>query len=325
MNIGRYTSGLRRRVGAGLLALGVAAAALACGSDDAGSTAGSVTVKHVMGETKIDGTPSRIVVMGPQWFDAALALGVSPVGYLVPGLTASTAAPWEPPIPASAKRIDASGDLVEQIAALEPDLILAPAFMVDRARYDKFSKLAPVIDSLTSAQIDPWRDQVTTLGKVLHKESDAVRVIARVDATVADVTSRYPGLRGKTFLTCMLTGPAQLMVLADPKDGSAEVFNGLGMAIPQNIVREAPRGGRLALSPERLGDLTSDLLVCGAMPSLEQKFRELPGYPQLPSVRTGSIAFVDVVDINAINQPTALTVPYVLQKLESTFAKVAGR
>ncbi|MRH91603.1 ABC transporter substrate-binding protein [Nocardia sp. SYP-A9097] len=319
------TRGLWRRAGIGVLALGLVVGTAACGASDGDSTgSGSVTIKHVMGETTIDGTPNRVVTLGPQWFDAALALGVTPVGYLVPGMTAATKVPWEPAIPESAKRIEATGDYVEQIAALEPDLILAPAFMADRTMYDKLSKLAPTIDSLSSAQIDSWQDQVTALGKALRKESEAAKVIAEVDGKVDAVAAKHPGLTGKTFLTCMLTGPAQLMVLADPKDGSAEVFTRLGMTIPANIVHEAPSGGRLALSPERLSDLTSDLLVCGAMPSLEAKFKDLPGYHDLPAVRHGGISFVDVVAINAINQPTALSVPYVLEKLEPAFANIAG-
>ncbi|WP_405133542.1 ABC transporter substrate-binding protein [Nocardia sp. NBC_01388] len=318
------TRGFLRRSGFALLAVGLVAGAAACGSSDSGSDSGALTIEHVMGETKIDGTPSRVVVFGPQWLDATIALGVTPVGYLVPGMTATTKVPWEPSIPDSAKRLDMTGDYLEQIAALNPDLILAPAFMADRTMYDKLSKLAPTIDSLSSAQIDPWQDQVTALGKVLRKEPEAAKVIADVDGKIDAVAAKHPGLKGKTFLTCMLTGPSQLMVLADPKDGSAELFTRLGMTMPEKLVKEAPTGGRLSLSPERLSDLTSDLLVCGAMPSLESKFKQLPGYADLPAVRSGGISFVDVVAINAINQPTALSVPYVLQTLEPAFANIAG-
>ncbi|MFJ4658058.1 ABC transporter substrate-binding protein [Nocardia sp. NPDC088792] len=323
MRTGRLR-GLVRRAGFGVLAMGLVIGVAACGSGDgdSGSGGGSITVEHVMGKTEIQGVPKRVVALGPQWLDAVLSLGVTPVGYVVPGLVSSV--PWEPKIPDSAKRIDMSGDFSEQIAALNPDLIVAPSFMADRATYDKLSKLAPTIDSLSSAQIDPWQDQVTTLGKVLHKDAEAAKVVAEVNGKIDAVAAKHPGLKGKTFLTCMLTGPQQLMVLADPKDGSAALFERLGMTMPEKIVAEAPSGGRLALSPERLSDLTSDLLVCGAMPAFEAKFKELPGYNDLPAVRHNGIAFVDVVAINAINQPTALSVPYVLEKLEPTFANVAG-
>ncbi|WP_084478474.1 ABC transporter substrate-binding protein [Nocardia jejuensis] len=323
MRTGRLR-GLMRRAGLGVLAAGLVIGTAACGSGDGDNGGGEITVKHVMGETSIKGTPKRIVTLGPQWFDAVLSLGVTPVGYAVPGLTAGTTVPWEPKIPESAKVINMGGDYSEQIAALEPDLIVAPAFMADKNVYEKLSKLAPTIDSLSSAQIDSWQDQVTTLGKVLGKQDEAAKVVSDVNGKSDAVLAKYPGLKGKTFLTCMLTGPAQLMVLADPKDGSAELFERLGLTMPAKIVAEAPTGGRLALSPERLSDLTADLLVCGAMPALEAKFKELPGYGDLPAVRHNGIAFVDVVTINAINQPTPLSVPYVLEKLDSTFANVAG-
>ncbi|WP_068020572.1 ABC transporter substrate-binding protein [Nocardia mexicana] len=310
-----------QRIGLVTVALGLVLSAAACGSGDSESS-GEVTIAHTMGEAKIDGTPKRVITIGTQWLDAAVALGVTPVGYLVPGGPGATV-PWLPPsLSQQSKALTMGGDLAEQVAALEPDLIVAPGFMMDKAMYDKLSKLAPTIGPLTGAQVDPWEDQVTTLGKALHRQADADKVVADVHGKIDAVAARHPGLKGKTFLTCMLTTPTQLMVLADPKDGSAQVFSRMGMTMPDKLVQEAPTGGRLALSPERLNDLTADLLVCGAAPGLEQKFKQLPGYAELPSVRQGGIAFIDMITINAINLPTALSLPYVLDKLEPTLANV---
>lgn len=306
------------------LILGLVTAVAACGSgaDDTDSGA-AVTIEHSMGKTTVDGTPKRVVTLGPAWLDAAVSLGVTPVGYLVPGAGAGMTVPWLPQsLPQQSKALNMGGDVVEQIAALEPDLIVAPGYLMDKAMYDKLSKLAPTIGPLTSAQIDPWEDQVQALGKALHKQDQAGKVVADVHGRIDAVAAKHPGLKGKSFLTCMLTTPTQLMVLADPKDGSAQVFTRLGMTMPAKLVAEAPSGGRLALSPERLGDLTSDLLVCGAAPGLQEKFTQLPGYADLPSVRQGGISFVDMITINAINQPTALSVPYLLGKLEPTLATV---
>ncbi|RDI46182.1 ABC transporter substrate-binding protein [Nocardia mexicana] len=319
--LGGRTRAVMQRIGLVTVALGLVLSAAACGSGDSESS-GEVTIAHTMGEAKIDGTPKRVITIGTQWLDAAVALGVTPVGYLVPGGPGATV-PWLPPsLSQQSKALTMGGDLAEQVAALEPDLIVAPGFMMDKAMYDKLSKLAPTIGPLTGAQVDPWEDQVTTLGKALHRQADADKVVADVHGKIDAVAARHPGLKGKTFLTCMLTTPTQLMVLADPKDGSAQVFSRMGMTMPDKLVQEAPTGGRLALSPERLNDLTADLLVCGAAPGLEQKFKQLPGYAELPSVRQGGIAFIDMITINAINLPTALSLPYVLDKLEPTLANV---
>ncbi len=314
-----------RRAGLVVMAFGLVATAVACGSTDDDANSGTaVTIDHSLGKTQIDGTPKRVVAIGNQWLETTVALGVKPVGYLIPGAGPTTSAPWIKPAQlGDAKSLTAGGDLVEQIAALEPDLILAPNYLMDKAMYEKLSKLAPTIGSIGHAQIDPWQDEVTTLGKALHQDDAAAKVVADVDGEIDAVAAKYPQLKGKTFLTCMLTTPTQLMVLADPKDGSAQTFVRLGMTMPEKLVAEAPSGGRLALSPERLGDLTSDLLVCGAAPGLQEKFTQLPGYSDLPSVRQGGISFVDMATINAINLPTALSVPYVLEKLEPTFAEIA--
>ncbi|MCM6776028.1 ABC transporter substrate-binding protein [Nocardia sp. CDC159] len=312
------------RLGVVAVALGLTLTATGCGSG--GSESGSsdaVTITHTMGEAVIEGTPQRVVTIGTQWLDAAVALGITPVGYLVPGGAANVTVPWLPDtLKQQSKALTAGGDLVEQIAALNPDLIVAPGFMMDKAMYDKLSKLAPTIGPLTSAQVDPWEDQMATLGKALRKRAEADKVVADVHGKIDAAAARHPGLRGKTFLTCMLTTPSQLMVLADPKDGSARLFTRMGMTMPEQLVRQAPSGGRLALSPERLTDLTADLLVCAAAPGLDAKFKQLPGYAELPSVRQGGIAFVDMITINAINLPTALSLPYVLDKLEPTLANV---
>ncbi|TDP39739.1 ABC transporter substrate-binding protein [Nocardia ignorata] len=306
---------------AGALAFGV----VACGSteDEAGSGE-AVTITHARGETTVTGTPKKIVALGNQWLDSTLALGVVPVGYIdnVSALSKSTP-PWTPDSLKSATALNTQGSVAEQVAALEPDLILADPFIADQKTYDDLSKVAPTIPALTKDAVTPWQDQVTALGKVLHKESDATATIKKVDDKIAAITTANPGLKGKTFASTWLASPAQLMVLTDPDDGSAKVFTQLGMSIPANLTAQPANQGRLALSPERVDELTADLLLAGYSPGLDEKYRQLPGYADLPSVRKGSVVFLTTQEISAINQPTALSVPYMLDKLEPAFAAAA--
>lgn len=307
---------------AGALTLGIAG----CGSssDDSGSGGESVTITHARGETTIEGTPAKIVTLGNQWLDATLALGVTPVGYVDNvAVTSKSTPPWEPKSLESAKALSPTGNVAEQVAAMEPDLILADPFVADQKTYDELSKVAPTLPALTSETVTPWQDQVTTLGKVLHKQDEASKVIASVDDKVAGILAANPGLQGKTFASTWLASPAQLMVLTDPKDGSAKVFAQLGMTIPKNLSEQPSSGGRLALSAERVDELTADLLLAGYSAGLEEKYRQLPGYADLPAVRKGSVVFLTTQEISAVNQPTALSVPYILDKLGPAFAAAA--
>ncbi|MEV0293174.1 ABC transporter substrate-binding protein [Nocardia sp. NPDC050710] len=307
---------------AGALALGVTA----CGSssDDASTGGAAVTVTHARGETTIEGTPTKVVTLGNQWLDTALALGVTPVGYVDNvSVTSKSTPPWEPKSLESAKALRPSGNLAEQVAGLEPDLILVDPFIADQKTYDELSRVAPTLPGLTTAAVTAWQDQVTTLGKVLHKPDEASKVIAKVDEKIAAINAANPGLKGKTFASTWLASSSQLMVLTDPNDGSAKVFTQLGLTIPKNLTDLPANQGRLALSPERVDELTADVLLAGYSPGLDEKYRQLPGYADLPAVKKGSVVFLTTQEISAVNQPTALSVPYILEKLEPAFAAAA--
>ncbi|WP_330233069.1 ABC transporter substrate-binding protein [Nocardia sp. NBC_00508] len=306
----------------GALTFGVAS----CGStsDDSGRGGEAVTITHARGETRIEGTPQKIVALGNQWLDTALALGVVPVAYLDNVAMASKSTPpWEPKSLATAKALTTTGNLAEQVAAVEPDLILADPFIADQKTYDELSKVAPTLPGLSAASVAPWQEQVTTLGKVLRKEDAANRVIADVEGKINAIKQANPGLTGRTFVSTWLAGPTQLMVLTDPNDGSSKVFTQLGLSIPKNLTDLPAAQGRLALSPERVNELRADLLLAGYSEGMDEKYRQLPGYAELPAVRKGSVVFLTTQEISAINQPTALSVPYILTKLEPAFAAAA--
>ncbi|MFI9406414.1 ABC transporter substrate-binding protein [Nocardia sp. NPDC052316] len=299
----------------------------ACGSssDDAAAGGEPVTITHARGSTTVPGTPKRIVALGNQWLDTTLALGVTPVGYVdAIATTTKSAPPWAPKSLEAAKALNTIGNVAEQVAALEPDLILADPFVADQKTYDELSKVAPTLPALDKNTVTPWQDLVSALGKVLHKPDAAAKVIAEVDQKIEAIAQANPGLKGKTFASTWLASAAQLMVLTDPNDGSSRLFAKLGMGIPKDLT-ELPgnQGGRVALSPERVDKLTADLLLAGYSPGLDEKYRQLPGYADLPAVRKGSVVFLTTQEISAINQPTALSVPYILNKLEPAFAATA--
>ncbi|RJO72050.1 ABC transporter substrate-binding protein [Nocardia panacis] len=307
----------------GALALGVAA----CGSSDTDTDSGgeSVTVTHARGTTTVKGTPKKVVALGNQWLDTALALGVTPVAYIDNVAVVANGAPaWQPPKALeSAKPLNTTGNLAEQVAALEPDLILVDGFIADEKNYTEFSKLAPTLPALTKETVAPWQEQVNTLGRVLHREDAARKVITGVEDKIAGIAAADPGIKGKTFLSTWLGSATQLMVLTDPKDGSGRVFEQLGMTIPKHLTDQPSSQGRLALSPERVDELDADLLIAGYSPGWDEKYRNLPGYANLPAVKKNSVVFLTVQEITGINQPTALSVPYLLDKLTPALANAA--
>ena len=50
------------------------------GNDPSAKAKDSYTVKHAMGETTVNGTPKKVVVLTNEGAEALLAVGVTPVG-----------------------------------------------------------------------------------------------------------------------------------------------------------------------------------------------------------------------------------------------------
>ncbi|MBF6327577.1 ABC transporter substrate-binding protein [Nocardia transvalensis] len=308
------------------LAGALAVALVGCGSDssESGSGGDAVVVDHARGVTTVHGTPKRIVALGSQWLDTTLALGVTPVGYIDNvAAMARTPSPWLPNSISAAKKLETTGKIDEQVAALDPDLILVDGAFGDQKSYDTLSKIAPTIPALSNATITPWQDQVATLGKVLHRKDAADKVIADVNGKIDALAKQNPGLKGKTFVSTWLASPAQLMVLTDRNDGSAQVFGRLGLQIPDHLTKLPANQGRAQLSTERLNELDADLLLAGYSPGMDEKYRQLPGYTDLPAVKKGAVVFLTVQEISAINQPTALSLPYMLDKIAPALPNAA--
>lgn len=152
---------LRRTV---LILLALVLLAAACGDGAGGGDTGAsppgegITIAHAHGETTVDGHPERIVTLGLQWTDVVLSLRVEPVGHDLDPLAGDDGLfPWHADRLAGSTGLDVTDGLpFEQIAALDPDLILvAPYLVEDDASFESLAAIAPTIAGLDDSQVDP--------------------------------------------------------------------------------------------------------------------------------------------------------------------------
>jgi iron complex transport system substrate-binding protein len=189
--------------------LGVAGVALvaACSSQKPGEVAkdGSVTVKHIFGETKIPAPPKRVVSAGFTEQDDLLALGVVPIAITDWfGGEPFGVWPWAQPKLGSAQPVVLNlndGIQVDQIASLKPDLIVAINAGLDQDTYTKLSAIAPTIaQSGPDAFFEPWKDQATAIGQAVFKADDMAALIAGVGEKFAAIGKNNPQFAGKKAL-----------------------------------------------------------------------------------------------------------------------------
>ncbi|MBM7365450.1 ABC transporter substrate-binding protein [Gordonia hydrophobica] len=312
---------------AGVLALVLTVSACSPPAEDEDS-GGPIQVNTANGSVTINGTPKRIVTLGSQWMDTALAFGVTPVAYLdnIKLLTGSPS-PWVENKLDGATALDPE-NLVAEIAKADPDLILAEGYMPTSQpeNFKKIQEIAPTIPGITGKQVDPWQDLVKLMGTLLRDDAKATQITDDVNGQIAELKASLPGIEGKTYAMAYMYSDDQIQVLADPDDGAAYLFNELGMKVAPKLLAEfrKTKNPRFPISTENVPMLEADVLIITAnSPALKKALAKLPGYSDLTSVKNGAVADMSLADITGINQPTPLAIPYLLDKLKPAFEKAA--
>lgn len=166
---------------------------------------GSVTVKHMFGETKVAAPPKRVVSAGYTEQDDLLAVGVVPIAITNWwGDQPFGVWPWATPKlgGAAPEVLDLSNGIqIDRIGALKPDLIVATNAGVDEDTYKKLSKIAPTIaQSGQDAFFEPWKNQAATISQAVFKFDEMAGLVKGVEDTFTEIGKNSPQLAGKKAL-----------------------------------------------------------------------------------------------------------------------------
>jgi iron complex transport system substrate-binding protein len=327
-----------------LLSLTLIAGLAACGSvkDDDGdsatdaakaesSSAFPVTIKHKFGDTKISAAPKRVVVIGnggTDDVDALYALGVTPVAVSKDSFASDGVYPW------LKDRIDTkrtklldtvNGVDYEQVAALQPDLILATSdFTLDKD-YKKLSAVAPTIGFATAWGQQTWQQHVQVVGKAVGKEQQAEQVIKDTEADIDKVRANHPKMAGKTYSLSIGNTPAKIFTIASESDFAAKLMGELGLGLTPSVkniktVSGSPTG---ELSFEQLDKLDADLVIIAfTTKDLQKAFESSALVKNMSAVKKGDYLVTDVETVSQLRSPSVLGIPWALDNLEPGFAKL---
>ena len=275
-----------------------------------------LTIEHAYGTTDIPAAPERVVTVGYNDQDPVLALGVIPVGVM----------PWYEDQPLGFEwSVAAYGDAVpeqvgggafleinfEQVAALEPDLIIGASGMRE-VDYEVASRIAPTIPQQPGEgeySSAPWQDTQRYVGQALGRRAQADAVVAEVEGLIDAAREAHPEFAGARAVVAQVDA-GQFAVR-----GSAEIWSefltAMGFTVPEEIV--GPEFTEI--SPERVemfGDL--DALVWLGTPD---EVAVSSVYPGLPVATAGRDVYVDAFGSlsGAIGFNSALSLPIVVDEL----------
>jgi iron complex transport system substrate-binding protein len=341
-----------RAFGPALAALVLATAAVACGGGsgspdedraeaetEAGGAAGNafpVTIEHKFGSTTIEAAPERVVTVGLTDQDAVLALGVAPVGVTDWfGDHPHAVWPWAQDElgdlgnggPEIVGDVDAIG--FEQIAALQPDVILAVYAGLTEDDYDTLRQIAPTV-AQPGDHVDwgvPWDEQTLIVGRALGRSAEAEAAVADVEARLDAARRQHPEFDGATGLVA--SPYADTISVYAPEDVRGRFLASLGFVQPPEIADLAGDGFSAELSHERTDLLDVDALIwiINSAETDIPRFDDEPLYAQLPVHRDRHDLFVENLDDlgGATSFVSVLSLPFLIDEMVPRLAAaVAG-
>ncbi len=285
-----------------------------------------VTIEHAFGETTIEEEPKRVATVGWTDQDHALALGVVPVAAtkLTWGGNDQGSSAWfdealaETGAEAPTRYDDADGIPIEEVAASDPDVILATNSGITQQEYTKLSKIAPVVAYPEAPWTTPWQTSLKMVGEALGRTRLAADVQAETEDVLEQARADHPDLEGASLIFGYLT-TADLSTVGvyAPEDPRVSLMHDLGM-VDAPAVDDAIKPGQFygSVSAERAPDLESDVfLTWSENPGDMKTFTDDDLIGQIPAIESGHAYAEEDKHVSlAVTNPTPLSIPYVVDE-----------
>ncbi|MFD4223524.1 iron-siderophore ABC transporter substrate-binding protein [Streptomyces griseus] len=322
-------------LGVGLLA--------GCGSDSADDKkkddapaaaegAFPVTVEHAFGSTEVTKAPQRVVTVGYTDDQAVLAFGIKPVGMVDQYPNPAGRTPdintqwpwvkdkWGDTRPEVVMKNGDAGPNFEKIASLRPDLIIAVYSEVDKAAYEKLSKIAPTVGrtkgekELFSA---PWQDNAVHIAKALGKEKEGAELVKGIQTKLDAAKKAHPEFGGQKAVA--LSWYKDSISAFTSTDVRGRLVTGTGFTYQAEIDKVADGGFSAELSPERIDLIDVDRIFVINDKADTDALKKFELFTNLPAVKNGKVSYL--LDSEgpavgaAMSQGTLLSLPYAIDEL----------
>lgn len=279
-----------------------------------------------------------MVTLGWSDADHVAALGVAPVGApkVTWGGNANQSTDWFDAQLATfggaapTRFDDSDGNPVEEIAQLQPDLILATNSGITRAEYDKLSKLAPVVAYPEVPWGTPWQDSLETIGRALGRTDRAAEIEQATEAVLAQARAAHPELAGKTFIYGYIAPTDRSQVgYYTPSDLRPQMLTQLGL-VNAPIVEELAAGSTefyRTVSAEQAATLESDIFLTYITEDSEiRAMKDDPLLGTIPAIADGALVATKDQTIGlTMSSPTPLSIPHLVDRFVPLIAQAAAQ
>lgn len=255
-------------------------------------------VEHAMGETKIEGTPKRVVTLYQGANDAANALGIPLVG-IVESWVEKPVYKYLRDDLSDVKQVGLETQPnLEEISKLNPDLIIASK-MRHEDIYNLLSQIAPTVMEET---VFRYRETVKLLGEAAGREEKAEAVLNNWDQRVADFREKIEAKMGAEW-------PLEVAVLNFRADHARIYYSGYAGRILNELGFERPEAhkkdtwGVKLTSKESIPEMNAEAFFIfmsddQAVENTYNEWTEHPLWENLDAVQNEQVFRVDQVAWN---------------------------
>ncbi|MFJ7072218.1 ABC transporter substrate-binding protein [Streptomyces sp. NPDC098781] len=285
-----------------------------CGNDDGtggAASSGKSSTRQITDatgrEVKVPSAPRKVVALSEPTLDAALALGIQPVGGTagrgqrsVSSYLADRAAKTE--VVATVAEAD-----MEKLAALRPDLILLDETTGAKKEVAKLQRIAPTV--VTAQLNEDWKKAFTATADALNHKDRAEKLLADFDADTAATKKKLGENAGATVSVVRWQNGAP-SVVGKGVGHVGSTLSALGLARPADQ-RGASAGHSEPVSLEKLATIDGNWLFLGALGDRtagEKAYAEakkVPNFGRLKAEKEGHVVVIDGSAWNSAGGPLA--------------------
>lgn len=298
-----------------------------------------VKVDHALGSTTIKAEPTRVATLGWTDHEVVASLGVVPVGAVKTtwGGNAKGSTGWfdakvaelggkEP-----TRYPDTDGAPVQEIAKLQPDLILATNSGITEEEYKQLSQIAPVVAYPTGPWATTWQESLDLVGKALGRSKMAATVKADTVKLIEEKSAEYPQLKGKSaaFVWFAANDLSKIGLYVN-KDARPVFLSEVGFETPglvKKLSQEQPGQFSIELSAERAKEVDADVVMFYTADDLsEERITSAPLIRDVPAIAKGAYVVVsDPAKALPLSAPSPLSIPVGLDTFLPPLAEAAGK
>jgi iron complex transport system substrate-binding protein len=278
-------------------------------------------VDHDFGRTELPFAPRRLVTIGYGDEAPFLALRHKPVAIVYSGMFASGMTPWCEEKFGTSKPVLLDGSMIdfEEIARLDPDVIVGVFSQLDAGSYARLSRIAPTIAYRSGPYRASWKEQTEIAGAVLALDEKARQLVVETDRLLNGYGDVYPGLKGRSFTFGSYFAGSSRIVVYLPGETRVDWMIGIGMKPSAGVQRLAAASSRQTSADASLEDLESvagDLLVMWYEPGARAALEGQRLFQMFSPVREGRyVGLDDPSEIWAASWPSVLSIPYAFPKI----------